>query len=483
MVWEAVIGLEIHAQMTTSSKLFCSCSTQFGGLPNSQVCPVCAGFPGALPVLNKRVVEFAILLGLATHCKVNPVNEFSRKNYFYPDLPKGYQISQFDQPVCLNGYLDVEVEGQKRRVRINRIHMEEDAGKLIHQGSDNINGALSSLVDLNRSSVPLLEIVSEPDIRSAKEAKAYMEKMHQILRYLDICDGNMEEGSLRCDANVSIRQSGHRELGTKTEVKNLNSFKSVERAINLEVARQIEVLEDGLKIVQETRHYDEATNSTKSLRSKEQAHDYRYFPDPDLKPLIIDEAWVQDIQKKLPELAEHRMTRYQTEFELPEDIAFRIARERENADFFEKCVSLKVVSTREIAHWLTGSVFAQLNGLGVGISETKLTSEHLCELIKMIQAGQLSAPSAKSILPEMIKTGRDPHDLTENEGLFQVSDSEEIEKWVEIVIEENPKAVEDVRNGKTQTLGFLVGQVMRKSQGKANAGLVQQSLRTRFLIS
>ncbi len=482
MKWEVVVGLEIHAQMTTASKLFCHCSAQFGGPPNSQICPICAGFPGALPVLNKTVADYAIRLGLSTNCKINPQNEFARKNYFYPDLPKGYQISQFDHPICSKGFLDVEVEGQKSRIGITRIHMEEDAGKLVHQGSDNIKGATSSLVDLNRSSVPLLEIVSEPDIRSAKEAKAYMEKMHQILRYLDICDGNMEEGSLRCDANISVRHFGQSNLGTKTEVKNLNSFKAVERAINIEVERQVELLEEGGAIIQETRHYNESTNSTRSLRSKEEAHDYRYFPDPDLVPLIIDEAWVKTIRQSLPELAEQRRTRYQLEIGLPEDIASRIVSDRDRADFFERCVAVGTAEPREIANWLVGSILAQLNVAGLSIQKTKLTPAFLCQLIEMIHAGQLSGASAKAILPEIMKTGKSPRELATQKGLFQVSASDEIEHLVMTVIGENPKAVEDIRKGKMQTFGFLVGQVMKKSQGKANAGLVNHSLRKQLLL-
>ena len=464
--WEVVIGLEIHAQVTTRSKLFCSCSTQFGSTPNSQVCPVCTGMPGALPVLNRAVLDKAIALGLATHCTINAHNEFARKNYFYPDLPKGYQISQLDKPICSRGYLDVEVDGNTRRIGLTRIHMEEDAGKLVHQGSDNIKGATHSLVDLNRSSIPLVEIVSEPDIRSAKEAKAYMESMAQIVRWLGVCDGNLEEGSLRCDANISLRAKGTEALGTKTEVKNLNSFKAVERAILLEVDRQMEILEEGGTIIQETRHYNEATNSTKSLRSKEEAHDYRYFPDPDLVPIAIDRAWVESIAQTLPELPSERYKRYQAELGLSEYDAGKMTINRETGDYFEATLKLGG-NAKETANWLNGDISAWLNENSSTLTTCKLTPIHLAELLKELGSGTISGKIAKQLVVDMLETGSLPSTIIKEKGLAQVNDANAINQIIDTVLSENPKAVEDLKAGKTQTMGFIVGQVMRKSQGKA----------------
>ncbi len=480
--WEVVIGLEIHAQVTTQSKLFCSCSTQFGSTPNTQVCPVCTGMPGALPVLNRTVLDKAITLGLATHCTINEHNEFARKNYFYPDLPKGYQISQLDKPICSLGYLDVEVDGSTRRIGLTRIHMEEDAGKLVHQGSDNIKGATHSLVDLNRSSVPLVEIVSEPDIRSAKEAKAYMESMAQIVRWLGVCDGNLEEGSLRCDANISLRPKGTETLGTKTEVKNLNSFKSVERAILLEIERQTDILDEGGTIIQETRHYNEATNSTKSLRSKEEAHDYRYFPDPDLVPIAIDRAWVSRIEQTLPELPTARHKRYQTELGLSDYDAGKMTVDRETGDFFEATLSLGS-SAKEIANWLNGDISAWLKEHSSTLAICKLTPAHLAEMLKELINGTISGKIAKQLVDDMLETGTHPSTLIKEKGLAQVNDTGAINQMIDIVLSENPKAVEDLKAGKVQTMGFIVGQVMRKSQGKANPDQVNKRLKELFSLS
>ena len=476
MSWEAVIGLEIHAQLTTKSKLFCHCSAEFGAGPNEHVCPVCTGMPGVLPFLNKQVVDYAIKLGLATHCSINAHNEFARKNYFYPDLPKGYQISQFDKPICLSGYMDVAPEGKTRRIGITRIHMEEDAGKLVHQGSDNIKGATHSFVDLNRSSVPLLEIVSEPDIRTAAEAVVYMEQMRSILRYLEICDGNMEEGSMRCDANISIRPKGQTELGTKTEVKNLNSFKAVEKAIKLEIQRQIDVLEEGGTIVQETRHYNEATNSTKSLRSKEEAHDYRYFPDPDLVPLVIDESWIDAVRQTMPELPEARKLRYKEQYQLSDYDAGVLTAEKAVSDFFEKTVAL-CKKAKEAANWIMGDITGYLNSNHMELSETKLTPEILAEMIDLIAAGTISGKIAKDILPELLKEGDSPKALVEKKGLAQVSDTGAIKSVVESVLAANPESVASIKAGKVQAMGFLVGQVMKQTQGKANPALVNQLLK------
>ncbi|MDD5455419.1 MAG: Asp-tRNA(Asn)/Glu-tRNA(Gln) amidotransferase subunit GatB [Candidatus Margulisbacteria bacterium] len=475
MKWEAVIGLEIHAQLLTESKLFCNCSTKFGSQPNSQVCPVCTGMPGVLPVLNKKVVEFAIKLGLATNCQITPVNEFARKNYFYPDLPKGYQISQFDKPICIQGHIDVEVDNKKTRIGITRIHMEEDAGKLVHQGSDNIKGATHSLVDLNRSSVPLLEIVSEPDIRSAVEARLYAEKVKQILQYLEICDGNMEEGSLRCDANISIRPVGQTILGTKTEVKNLNSFKSIEKAINLEIERQIEVLEDGGKIIQETRHYNEATNSTKSLRSKEEAHDYRYFPDPDLVPVAIDDKWIESIKKELPELPEQRKLKFINNYQINDYDASIMTVEKYTADFFEAVIKL-LNKPKDIANWIMGDITAYLNNKQLLLKQTQLKPQALARIIELINNNTISGKIAKEILPAIMETGKDPEIIIKEKGLVQLSDETELKKIINSVINENAAAVADIKAGKMQTFGFLVGQTMKKTSGKANPQLVNKIL-------
>ena len=476
MSWETVIGLEIHSQLKTKSKLFCHCSNHFGNTPNSNVCPVCTGMPGVLPVLNKQVVEFAIKLGLATNCEINKENEFARKNYFYPDLPKGYQISQFDQPICLAGHIDINVEDQAKRIRITRIHMEEDAGKLVHRGSENIKGATHSLSDLNRSSVPLLEIVSEPDIRSAKEAKAYLEKVKQIVQYLDVCDGNMEEGSLRCDANISIRKKGDTELGTKTEVKNLNSFKAVERAINIEIERQIDILEDGGKIIQETRHYNESSNSTKSLRSKEEAHDYRYFPAPDLVPIIIDDNWINSVKSTLPELPEVRKNRFVKEYSLSEYDADIMTLDKYAADFFEDTIKF-IKKPKEIANWLMGDVTKFLNNNNTTLCETKLTPHNLAKLIGLITNSVITGKIAKDLIVDILKDDTDPEQLVKDKGLAQIADTGALDAFVNEVIAENPGAVADIKGGKPQTIGFLVGQVMKKSQGKANPQMVNQLLR------
>ena len=476
MEWETVIGLEIHAQLTTKSKTFCSCSTQFGAKPNSQVCPVCTGMPGVLPVLNKNVVEYAIKLGLATNCTITNSNEFSRKNYYYPDLPKGYQISQFDKPICGRGIMPITVEGKIIDIGITRIHMEEDAGKLVHQGSDNIKGATHSFVDLNRSSVPLLEIVSEPDIRSAKEAVAYLEKIKQILQYLEICDGNMEEGSLRCDANISLRKKGDSTLGTKTEVKNLNSFKSVERAIYLEVDRQTEILEEGGRIIQETRHYNEATNSTRSLRSKEEAHDYRYFPDPDLVPIIIDDAWINDLRKSLPELPLARKERYLKDFGLNDYDASIITVEKYFADFFER--TLKIANKpKEIINWLMGDVTAFLKSKQLSLKDSKLSPELLGSMIDLIAKGTISGKIAKDIIVDILETGKKPETIIQEKGLLQVSDESALTETIVAVINENPESVNSIKAGKPQAIGFLVGQVMKKTGGKANPAVVNKLLK------
>ncbi|MEI7942059.1 MAG: Asp-tRNA(Asn)/Glu-tRNA(Gln) amidotransferase subunit GatB [Candidatus Riflemargulisbacteria bacterium] len=475
MNWEIVIGLEIHAQMSSKSKLTCHCDASFTNEPNTHICPVCTGQPGMLPVVNKQVVESAMMIGLATKCQIRRHNEFARKNYFYPDLPKGYQISQYDKPICEKGELEVEVNGIKRTIGITRVHMEEDAGKLVHAGSDNIKDASYSLSDLNRSSVPLCEIVSEPDIRSAEEAVAYAQKIRQIVRYLGVCDGNMEEGSLRCDANISIRPKGQEKLGTKTEVKNLNSFKSIEKAINIEVERQIDILEEGGEIVQETRHYNESTNSTKSMRSKEDAHDYRYFPDPDLVPILISDEWILKVQGSLPELPEERKNRYINSFSLSGYDAEVITAEKETADFFETTVSCGS-KPKETVNWIMSEILGYLNQKGLTLSQTKLTPKLLAELLLLIDKNTISGKIAKTILPEIIETGEKAENIVKNKGLAQVSDEGELKIIIQSVIAENAKVVEDIKSGNPKAMGFLVGQVMKRSGGKANPGKVNELL-------
>ncbi|OGI08409.1 MAG: glutaminyl-tRNA synthase (glutamine-hydrolyzing) subunit B [Candidatus Margulisbacteria bacterium GWF2_35_9] len=485
MSWEVVIGLEIHAQLKTNSKLFCHCSAAFGDTPNTNICPVCTAMPGVLPVLNKKVVDSAIKLGLATNCKINSINEFSRKNYFYPDSPKAYQISQFDKPICLAGYLNIMVNNELRRIDITRIHMEEDAGKLVHQGSDNISGATHSLVDLNRCSVPLLEIVSEPVIRSATEARLYMEKMRQIIRYLDIGDGNMEEGSLRCDANVSIRKRGDIKLGTKTEVKNLNSFKSVEKAINLEIDRQIDILEDGGTIIQETRHYNEATASTTSLRSKEEAHDYRYFPDPDLVPIVIDELWIETIRKELPELPEAIQKRFVNDYNLPTDHSVRLTSIKKLAEDFEN--AYKNRKNENITPLETANValkyYDYFLSNNLDFSKSNHASFQIGGLTFLVNTSTVSSSTITSILPDIVNTNYDPIEYVKEKGLAQVSDTGELKSIIQDVIKENPGPAEEIKSGKMQTIGFMMGQIMQKTKGKANPGLANKMLKELLGIS
>ncbi len=476
MSWEVVIGVEIHIQMKTNSKLMCNCDSSFSSEPNTHICPVCTGQPGMLPVINKQAVENAIMLGLAIDCNIRKINEFARKNYFYPDLPKGYQISQYDKPICEDGKLEVKFDNKKTIVGITRIHMEEDAGKLVHAGSDNIKDASYSMSDLNRSSVPLCELVSEPDIRSAAEAKAFAEKIRQIVLYLGICDGNMEEGSMRCDANISIRKKGDTKLGTRTEVKNLNSFKAIEKAIHIEAERQIDILEEGGEIIQETRHYNEGTNSTKSMRSKEDAHDYRYFPDPDLVPLVIEDDWIEAVRNSLPELPAAKKERYIKDLGLSEYDANVITSEKEMADFFEETIKLKA-NAKDAVNWIMSEVVGYLNQKNLQLVESKLTPELLAGLLKLIDKNTISGKIAKKVLPEILSTGKDAETIVKEKGLSQVSDEGAIKKIVENVISENDAVVADIKSGNPKAMGFLVGQVMKKSQGKANPGVVNKLLR------
>lgn len=474
MKYEAVIGLEVHTELQTKTKIFCSCRTSFGADPNTNVCPVCLGLPGVLPVLNKKVLEYAVRAGLALNCEISRFSKFDRKNYYYPDLPKNFQTSQFDLPICEHGYLDVEVEGEKRRIRITRAHMEEDAGKLVHHGTS-ITDSDYSLVDYNRTGTPLLEIVSEPDMRSAKEAVAYMEKMRAILQYVGISDCRMEEGSLRCDANVSVRPVGQKELGTKTEIKNINSFKGVERAIEYEAMRQAELLEDGGKVVQETRTWDEKEGVTKSMRTKEEANDYRYFPEPDLVPFTVSDEYIENIRKSLPELPDARKERYMKEFGLSSEDAVFMTNDKATADYFEAAVDAGA-NPKACVNWLMGEFASQLSTDGIEIAKAPVSAENLAALLKLISKGTISGKIAKKVFATMWKEGGNPEEIVKAQGLVQISDTAELSKLVDEVVGKNPKAVEDFKAGKKKAVGALVGQIMKATKGKANPRVINELL-------
>jgi aspartyl-tRNA(Asn)/glutamyl-tRNA(Gln) amidotransferase subunit B len=468
--YETVIGLEVHAQLKTKSKIFCSCSTQFGAEPNENTCPVCTGMPGVLPVLNRRVVEFAAKMGLAVDCRINRKSVFARKNYFYPDLPKGYQTSQFELPICEHGHVDIVTSAGKKRVGVTRIHMEEDAGKNIHSAHEN-----KSFVDLNRSCVPLIEIVSEPDMRGPEEAVAYLKALRSILVYLDICDGNMEEGSFRCDANVSVRPLGQEAFGTRTELKNLNSFKHVQKAIEYEVERQIDVVEDGDAVIQETRLFDAAKGVTHSMRGKEEANDYRYFPCPDLVPLVLEDAWIEQWRSELPELPRDRERRFAEQYGLPADAAEVLTSERDLADYFEAAVQV-FAEPRKIANWIMTDILRELNERACRVTDLKLGPEALAALVRLVEEGRISAKSGKDILPELLEQGGDPEALVKAKGLVQISDSGALAAAVDAVLAENPKEVAEFKAGKTKLIGFFVGQIMRRTKGQANPAVVNKLL-------
>lgn len=475
--YEVVIGLEVHAELQTATKIFCSCSTEFGAEPNTHVCSICAGFPGTLPVLNEKVVELAIRAGLAMHAEIAEVCKFDRKNYFYPDLPKAYQISQFDMPICSNGYIEIDVEGKKKKIGITRAHMEEDAGKLIHQGD--ITTTPFSLIDLNRSGVPLLEIVSEPDMRSAQEARAYAEKLRSILLFAGVSDCKMQEGSLRFDANVSVRPVGQKEFGTRTETKNLNSFSALEKAIEYEAKRQIEALEDGEEIVQETRTWDEAKGVTRSMRSKEEAHDYRYFPDPDLPPIKINPEWIEQIRSNLPELPEQAQKRLVEQYNLPEYDAGLLTLTPDYLKFFDACVE-EYKDAKIISNWIMGEMNRLLKQAGIELSECKIKPSDLTELLVLVDKGQISGKMAKTVFEEMFQTGQKSADIIKAKGMAQISDADTLIPIIDEVIKNNPKALEDFKNGKQKAIGSFIGQIMKATKGQANPSLVNELLLKRL---
>lgn len=474
MEYEVVIGLEVHAELSTDSKIFCSCTTEFGGDPNTHCCPVCLGLPGVLPVINEKVIELAVKAALALNCKIAEYSKFDRKNYFYPDLPKAYQISQYDLPLAQNGYIEIEVDGKKKKIGITRVHIEEDAGKLVHA---ELGGY--SLVDYNRTGVPLIEIVSEPDIRSPEEARNYLDKLKSILQYSEVSDCKMQEGSLRCDANISLRPKGSKEFGVKTELKNMNSFRAVQKALEAEVKRQKKILERGERVVQETLRWDEARGITVPMRSKEEAHDYRYFPEPDLPPVVISREYVERIKSTLPEMSQERKERYMRDYNLPEYDAGVLTDSKAIADFFEACVE-KYHDPKTISNWVMGELLAALKTMDAEIDDIPLTPSHLVEMLELMDKGTISGKIAKTVFKEMIETGKKPEQIVKERGLVQITDEGKISEIVEKVIKENPKSVEDFKNGKEKAIGFLVGQVMKATKGKANPQIVNKLLREKL---
>ncbi|HET6515833.1 MAG TPA: Asp-tRNA(Asn)/Glu-tRNA(Gln) amidotransferase subunit GatB [Thermodesulfovibrionales bacterium] len=475
MKYEAVIGLEVHAQMLTDSKMFCGCPTRFGSGPNTQTCQICIGMPGVLPVANRKAVEFTIKTGLAMNCRISSFSRFARKNYFYPDLPKGYQVSQYELPLCEHGHVDIIVDGEKRRIGLTRIHLEEDAGKNIHEGNGNY-----SFVDLNRAGVPLMEIVSEPDIRSPREAAEYMKKLRTIVRYLGVCDGNMEQGSLRCDANVSIRPVGSAGLGVKVEMKNINSFRFVEKALEYEIRRQIATLEEGGKIVQETRLWDPSTGTTQSMRSKEEAHDYRYFPEPDLVPITADQKWIDEIRRSLPELPDEKRERFRSEYRLPEYDADLLTSEKSTADWCEDAVRAGA-NPKAVSNWMMGELMRILNDENRSIEECALKPRQLAEMIRLIENGTISGKIAKTVFEEMYRSGKDAPMIVEEKGLIQISDTGALETAIDDIIAKSPKEVERFRGGDEKLMGFFVGQVMKATKGKANPQIVNDILKKKLV--
>ncbi|NPV29025.1 MAG: Asp-tRNA(Asn)/Glu-tRNA(Gln) amidotransferase subunit GatB [Firmicutes bacterium] len=474
--YEAVIGLEVHVELRTKSKAFCSCPNVFGSEPNTNVCPVCLGLPGVLPVLNQAVLEYAVRTGLALNCEIASFSKFDRKNYFYPDLPKNYQISQYDLPLCRNGYLELEVEGVKRRIGITRVHMEEDAGKLIHgEGED----ADCSLVDTNRAGVPLLEIVTEPDLRSPEEARLFLEKLKAILQYIDVSDCKMEEGSLRCDANISVRPVGTNVLNPKTEIKNMNSFRAVHRALSAEMARQCAIWEAGGRVVRETRAWDEEQGTTVGMRTKEEASDYRYFPDPDLVPIVLSSDFIARVREGLPELPEARKQRFVREYGLPSYDAGVLTSSRPLADFYEACVR-GYPDPKTVSNWIMGEFLRLLKASDLEVAETKLTPSHLVEMLELLKEGTISGKIAKTVFEEMFRTGKRAREIVEARGLVQISDEAELARVVDEVLAAHPGVVADYRSGKEKALAFLVGQVMKATRGKANPQAVNKIIKEKI---
>jgi aspartyl-tRNA(Asn)/glutamyl-tRNA(Gln) amidotransferase subunit B len=484
MKYEAVIGLEVHAQLQTNSKIFCGCETAFGEEANTRTCPVCIGMPGVLPVLNRKAVEYTVKTGLAMHCAISPYSRFARKNYFYPDLPKGYQISQYELPLCEKGYVEIVVDGQVKRIGITRIHLEEDAGKNLHQAEGN-----ASLVDLNRAGTPLMEIVSEPDIRTPEEAVEYLKKLRAILRYIEVSDADMEKGNFRCDANVSIRPAGSKEFGTRAEVKNVNSFKFVQKALEYEIKRQAQILDEGGKVVQETRLFDSNKGVTFSMRSKEEAHDYRYFPEPDLVPVAVPEEKVEEIRQTIPELPDAKRERFARQYGLPEYDADMLTQTRATADYYEQAAGAKTTLSinipepeynKVVSNWMMGEMSRLLNAEGKEIEDSPTSSAQLAGMIKLIGDGTISTKIAKTVFEEMFRTGKDAETVVREKGLVQVSDTGEIERIIDEVIRANPAQHADYKAGKEKLFGFFVGQVMKASKGKANPDLVNQILKKKL---
>lgn len=469
MEYDIVVGLEVHAELSTESKIFCSCKNKFGLEVNSQCCPICSGMPGTLPTLNQKVVEYAVKMGHALHCNINRICKQDRKNYFYPDLPKAYQISQFDVPLCENGYVDIMVGDEEKRIGVTRIHIEEDAGKLIHDESFD-----GSLVDFNRCGVPLIEIVSEPDIRSSEEAKAYLDTIRQILQYLDISDCKMQEGSIRCDVNVSVKPKGSDEFGTRCEMKNVNSFSATVRAIDYEAKRQIEVLEHGGEVVQETRRWDDVKGMNFVLRSKEDAHDYRYFPEPDLLTIVLEQEYVDKLKEEIPELPNVKFRRYTKELGLPKADAALLVDSVSKSNLFEATAALQKCQPKNIANWILGDISKFLNETGKQIEDTALTAQNLADLIESIEKGTISNTAGKTVLDVILVEDKPIASIISEKGLAQISDSSALESTVQEVLAANEKSIQDYKNGKTNAFGFLVGQCMKATKGKGNPGIIKE---------
>lgn len=469
MAYETVIGLEIHAELATKSKIYCSCSTEFGGDVNTHTCPICTGMPGVLPVLNKKVVDFAIKAGLAMNCDITPYGKQDRKNYFYPDLPKAYQTSQYDLPVCVNGHLDVEVDGKTRRIGITRIHIEEDAGKLIHD-----RYADSSLVDYNRCGVPLIEIVTEPDMRSPEEARVFLETVKSILEYIEVSDCKMQEGSLRCDVNLSVRPEGQKEYGTRTEMKNINSFRSAVRAMEFERARQIDLIDYGEEVVQDTRRWDDAAGKSYEMRSKEEAHDYRYFPEPDLVPIVIDKEWVERIRESLPELPEARKARYIADYNLPSYDAWFITSSRKLADYFEETIK-EGAAPKAVSNWIMGDISKMMREND--LEEIPFKPTYLAKMIALIDKGTISNTAGKKVLSALFEEEKDPEIIAKEKNLIQVNDESALIPVIQKIIDDNPQSVADFKAGKEKAMGFIVGQAMRATKGAANPQVMNKLVR------